>query len=99
MAIARELNKSLPPVDGLAEEPASLARETAFVLLEAERPLVVSGTGSGSEAVIQAAANVAWALCAWGREAGLTMVMPECDSLGTALIECSGLDEGSSAAG
>ena len=98
MAIARELNKSLPPVDGLSEETASLARETAFVLLEAERPLVVSGTGSGSEAVIQAAANVAWALCAWGREAGLTMVVPECDSLGTALIDCRGLDEASSAA-
>ncbi|OGP13082.1 MAG: NADH-quinone oxidoreductase subunit G [Deltaproteobacteria bacterium GWA2_54_12] len=97
-AIARELNPSLPIVDGHSEETASLAREVAQALLEAERPLVVSGTGSGSEAVIQAAANVAWALCARGKKAGLTMVMPECDSLGAALIDSKGLDEAFAAA-
>lgn len=98
MAIARELNSALPPVDGLSEEAASFVREAAQALMEAERPLVVSGTGLGSEAAIQAAANVAWALCALGKKAGLSMVMPECGSLGTALIDCRGLDEASAAA-
>src|SRR5208283_213157 len=46
----------------------------------------VSGTGCGSEAVIEAAANIAWALCREGRSAGLCFAVPECNSLGVALI-------------
>jgi NADH-quinone oxidoreductase subunit G len=36
--------------------------------------------------VIQAAANVAWALCAAGVPAKLLLVLPECNSLGAALL-------------
>ncbi|CAG1065888.1 NADH-quinone oxidoreductase subunit G [uncultured bacterium] len=98
MAIARELNGSLPQVEGLDDETASLAREAAAALLAAERPLVVSGTGSGSEAVIQAAANIAWALCGVNRQAFLSLVMPECSTLGAALIDSRGLDKAAEAA-
>ncbi|MGH9769707.1 MAG: molybdopterin-dependent oxidoreductase, partial [Blastocatellia bacterium] len=68
------------------DDARSLAEGIARALREAEHPLVVAGTSCGSEAVMQAAANVAWALCATGRAAGLCFAMPECNSLGTGLI-------------
>src|SRR5690606_26389648 len=49
-------------------------------------PLILSGTGCGSESVIQAAANVAWALCANGHPAELSFCTAACNSLGLALV-------------
>lgn len=93
MAVARELEGSLPHVEGLSEDAASFAKEAAQALLEAKRPLIVSGTCLGSEVIIQAASNIAWALSARGKDAGLSLVLPECGSLGVALIDTRGLDE------
>ena len=47
----------------------ALAHRIADALKAAERPLVVSGFSCKSESVIQAAANVARALCAAGNPA------------------------------
>jgi NADH-quinone oxidoreductase subunit G len=85
-AVARLLDPKGPAVDGLPEGVGALAEEIAAALMEAERPLVVSGTGAGSEALLQAAANVAWALRRKGRPAELSFALPECDSLGLALL-------------
>jgi NADH-quinone oxidoreductase subunit G len=68
----------------VSEEIRALAQEVATALREAEHPLVVSGTGVSSEAVIQAAANVAWALCRDNRTAELCLAVPACNSLGLA---------------
>ena len=67
-------------------------KEIAAALKEAERPLVVSGAGCGSEAVHRAAANVAWALQRSGRPAELCLATPECNSLGLALMGGGSLD-------
>ena len=59
--------------------PTSRARsadEIAAALQEAERPLVVAGAGCGSEDVLRAAANVAWALQRKGRPARLCLTVP-----------------------
>lgn len=93
LAIARELDSTLPRVEGLSEEARSFVAEAARALLEAKRPLVVSGIGAGSEAVVQAASNVAWALRTKDKEASLSLILPECNSLGLALIDTKGLDE------
>src|SRR5215468_302466 len=85
-AIAHALDAGAPPVAGLSDDERALAESIAQALLEAERPLVVSGVSCGSEAVMRAAANVAWALCATGRPAGLCLTTPECNSLGVGLI-------------
>jgi NADH-quinone oxidoreductase subunit G len=66
--------------------------EIAQKLKDAERPLVVSGTSLGSEAVIQAAANVAWALKSVGKEVRLTYTLPESNSMGLALLEIKSLE-------
>ncbi len=69
-------------------EVTEVAAEIARALKAARRPLIVSGMGCGSEAVIEAAANVAWALPG----AALALAVPECNSLGVALMDAPALD-------
>jgi NADH-quinone oxidoreductase subunit G len=85
-AVAHAVNDEAPPVADLPEEVRALAETIAQDLQGAERPLIVSGTGCGSQAVLKAAANVAWALCAKGQPAELSLVVSESNSLGLALM-------------
>jgi NADH-quinone oxidoreductase subunit G len=85
-ALAHSLDTYAPSVDNLPDELRSFAERIARALTVANRPLIVSGTGSGSTELMQAAANVAWALCRNGRAAQLCLTMSECNSLGAALI-------------
>jgi NADH-quinone oxidoreductase subunit G len=92
-AVAHLLAGEAPAAPDLAEEVEALAEEIARALGEAERPLVLAGTSCSSEAVLRAAANVAWALGAGGRRAGLCLVVPECNSMGSGLMGGSSLEE------
>jgi len=85
-AIAHALDPNAPDVPDLTAELRQTAEGIAAGLRRAERPLVMSGPSCGKEAVMQAAANVARALCAAGREAALCLTMPECNTLGLALM-------------
>ena len=85
-AVAHELDSGAPAIPDLPEELRTLAGRIGQALREAQHPLVISGPSCGSEAVIKAAGNVARALCAAGRPAGLCFIMPECNSLGLALM-------------
>ncbi len=91
-AVAHELDSQAPRVPDMDAETARLAGEIAEKLREAEQPLVVSGISLGSEAVIHAAANVTLALHRIGRNVGLAMVVPECNSLGLAMIGGNSLE-------
>jgi NADH-quinone oxidoreductase subunit G len=64
------------------EQAAAIAQ----ALAAAERPLIVSGTGACSRAVLDAAAAVAAALCAGGKRAMLSLAVPEVNSLGQAML-------------
>jgi NADH-quinone oxidoreductase subunit G len=92
-AVAHILNPDAPAVPSLSPEVSDLATRIAAALKSAKRPLVVSGTGCGSEAVLEAAANVAWALSTEGRHADICLAVPECNSLGVALMERRGVDQ------
>src|SRR5581483_88559 len=92
-AVAHEIDSAAPAVTGLDEAAAALARNIAEKLLAASRPLVVSGTGAGLEAVIDAAANITRALQAKGRHVELSLVVPEANSMGLALMDAPGLDQ------
>jgi NADH-quinone oxidoreductase subunit G len=85
-AVARALSADAPPIPALSDEMRALVSRIAQELRQAERPLVVSGTSLGSEAVLQAAANVAWALCDTKRPAHLCLTVPESNSLGASLL-------------
>jgi NADH-quinone oxidoreductase subunit G len=92
-AVAHVLREDAPAVSGLTEDMRSRAELIAQALRDADDPLVISGTALGDEAVIQAAANVASALCATGKKASLYYVTPECNSLGLGLFGGSPLEE------
>ena len=91
-AIAHEIEISAPGPTGLSEGVLQAARRIAAALKAAERPLVVSGAGLAAPEVIKAAANVARALKKAGRDARISLVFPEADSLGAGLLAAGGLD-------
>jgi NADH-quinone oxidoreductase subunit G len=85
-AVAHALDPSAPEPQGLAPDRRELAAEAAAALREARSPLVVSGTGCGEPQLLEAAAAVAAALVRAGRPAKLSFALPECNSLGLALL-------------
>ena len=86
-AVARAIDPHAPEVSEPDEAVRSLAERIAAALTSAKRPLVISGPGCGSLAVIRAAANVVQALHRCGVPAELCFTTPECNSLGLALME------------
>jgi NADH-quinone oxidoreductase subunit G len=85
-AIAANLD---PAATKLPTLPSYLIAASTVITAElkaAERPLVVSGTGCGTTAVMEAAANIARALCRIGKHAGLSLSAGECNSVGAALL-------------
>lgn len=92
-AVAHCIDSSAPAVAGLDADTAALAERIAAALLAADKPLVVSGTGAQSVAVLEAAANVACALQAREKAVGITLCLPEVNSLGLALLGGQPLDE------
>jgi NADH-quinone oxidoreductase subunit G len=85
-AIAHALSAKVPAVAELDAELHPLAEEVADKLKSAKRPIILSGTNLGSTAVMRAAVNVAWALCAEGKPSEFCLVVPECNSLGLRLM-------------
>lgn len=91
-AVAHVIDPAAPAVTGLDDATAAQAKAIADALLAAKKAVVVSGTGAGSEAIINAAANVAWALHAKGKPVELVLAVPEVNSLGLALVDAADLD-------
>jgi NADH-quinone oxidoreductase subunit G len=75
-AVAHALDPQAP---SLGDVP--LASEIARALKHAKKPLVIAGPSCYSEAIIQAAANVAMAV-----GAQLMVTAPECNTMGTSLM-------------
>jgi NADH-quinone oxidoreductase subunit G len=90
-AVAHAVDPHAPEASGPNEAVRSLAERIATALAAAKRPLVISGPGCGSPAVIRAAANVVQALHAKGVPAELCLTTPECNSLGLALMKAKPL--------
>jgi NADH-quinone oxidoreductase subunit G len=65
----------------------------ANALRGAKRPLIVSGTGSGSVDVVRAAANVAYALHKTNPAVRISLAVPEANSLGMALFDARPLED------
>ncbi|HTP32898.1 MAG TPA: NADH-quinone oxidoreductase subunit NuoG [Candidatus Acidoferrales bacterium] len=75
-AVAHALDPRAPSTEDLP-----LAGEIAGALKSARKPLVISGMSCASQAVMEAAANVAMAA-----QAFLSLTAPECNTVGCALI-------------
>jgi len=79
--IAHAIDPDLPP--GSLD---TFVTEAAEALAGAERPLVISGSEARQPALIHAAANIAIALKATGRDAMLALTGSETNSYGVALL-------------
>lgn len=90
-AVAHALDASLP-APKLDAEATALAQRIADTLKAAKNPLVVSGTGCGSTALIEAAANVAYALAKLNPATAISLALPEANSMGLALFAAPALD-------
>lgn len=86
LAIAHAIDPAAPSVTGLSPSEEHLVTQIAQDLSKARSPLIVSGTGSGNEHVIEAAANIALTLGQGDLSPGLCFVVPECNSVGACLM-------------
>ncbi|NVZ71105.1 NADH-quinone oxidoreductase subunit NuoG [Pseudomonas costantinii] len=93
-AVAHALDASAPAVEGLDSEALALAQRIADALLAAKRPLIIAGTSLGSKALIEAAANIAKALKLRDKNGSISLVVPEANSLGLAMLGGESLDAG-----
>lgn len=91
-AVANLLDGASPKVDGLSAESQALAREIADVLGKAQRPLIVSGVGAQSAAVIEAASNVATALKSKGAAVNISLSLSDANSFGLSMMDAGKLD-------
>ncbi len=91
-AVAHEIDNSLSAVEGLDESSLETAKAIAKSLLQAERPLIVSGTSLYSESIIEAAAALAYALKEKNDQTGLIYTVPEVNSMGLAMLTENYLD-------
>lgn len=91
-AVAHAIDSSAPAVDGLEAEAQALVQRIADALLNAKRPLIVSGASLGDKALIEAAANIASALKNREKNGSLSLVVPEANSLGLALLGGESVD-------
>ena len=85
-SVAQSIGTDNSAVPNLSKEVRDRAHRIAEALTRAERPLVIAGIESGSDATIEAAANVAWTLQSIGKHPRLSFVLPDCNSLGLALL-------------
>ncbi len=85
-AVARALDPRAPAAHDPGAEQTALAIEIAKALGEARRPLVVAGTGLGCPSILHAAGNIARALSYRQSAAGVFLAVPECNTLGAAIL-------------
>ncbi|CAI8756150.1 MULTISPECIES: NADH-quinone oxidoreductase subunit NuoG [unclassified Pseudomonas] len=91
-AVAHALDASAPAVEGLDSEALELAKRIADALLAAKRPLIIAGTSLGSKALIEAAANIAKALKLREKNGSISLIVPEANSLGLAMLGGESVD-------
>ena len=91
-AVAHALDASAPAVAGLDSEALALAQRIADALLAAKRPLIIAGTSLGSKALIEAAANIAKALKLREKNGSISLIVPEANSLGLAMLGGESVD-------
>ena len=86
-AVCHLLDASLPAVEELPVDMQAVAARITSALRAAKRPLIVSGCQFGSAAILRAAANIAQALNQDDCTSSLILTVPECNSLGLALMQ------------
>lgn len=92
-AIAHALDETAPAVTGLNDWLKRKINLVVQTLASSRKPLIISGSNSGSEALIAAAANVARALKKIGKDVGISFITASANSIGLAMMEGGRLDD------
>ena len=92
-AIAHELNASLPTVSTIDETLKLKVKALAISLQQAKRPVIISGISCYNEAIIKAAFDIAASLNNDERKAGICYVLPECNSMGLAMMRAPSVEK------
>lgn len=91
-AVAHAIDPSAPAVSGLDNDAAQLVQRIADALLNAKRPLIVSGASLGNKALIEAATNIASALKNREKNGSLSLIVAEANSMGAVLLGGESVD-------
>lgn len=86
-AIAHALDNTAPEVidfDPVLYEKLNVAIQ---ILMKSHKPLIISGSNSGSKELITSAANIAQALKNRGSEVGITFIVSDVNSMGLVMMD------------
>jgi NADH-quinone oxidoreductase subunit G len=92
-AIASNISASASVRKLKNDEQQKLAERIAISLKNSKKPLVISGINSGDEDVLRASMNIATALLSEGKDVTLSLVLPEANSMGLAMVPGKPLDK------
>lgn len=92
-SIANIINKEAGTANDISNELKNSTKNIAEILLNADNPVIISGTSSKNKEVMEAGANVAWALCKAGKKAGLSFIVKESNSMGVSMLENKNLND------
>jgi len=85
-------NNAAVPIP-IVKDEKQLAEKITAILKNAEHPLIITGINCGDEQIVHAAINIALALSATNEKVMLTAILPECNSMGLAMIPGKSLDD------
>jgi NADH-quinone oxidoreductase subunit G len=92
-AVASALNEDATMLKVMSPGEQSLVEKIADSLIHAKYPLIISGILSGDEDMLHAAFNIALALNSRNPQTMVSLVLPECNSMGLALFPGKPLDD------
>ncbi|PLK59394.1 NADH-quinone oxidoreductase subunit G [Candidatus Palibaumannia cicadellinicola] len=92
-AIAHALDNQAPAVTNLDKTLQSKITLIVEALVNARKPLIITGSNAGSNTIIAAAANIARALKSRGSKVGISFVASGANSMGLAMIGGGSLDD------
>ena len=92
MPVASRFDNAVKAPDNLTEDEKKFVDRVYNDFSNAEKPLIITGTGCLSEQVISSAVNAANALQKSGKDLSLSFVFPKANSVGLMLLDGKPLD-------
>jgi NADH-quinone oxidoreductase subunit G len=92
-AVGHFIDEAIDLPKKMSEVQCALAKKIAHDLLNAAKPLIVSGIHSMHEGIMKATANIAWALKKKGKDIGISLTFRESNSVGISMMDGKSLND------
>jgi NADH-quinone oxidoreductase subunit G len=93
LEVSKKIDNPAPDAKSEKKDIQKFAGRVALSLKNARNPLIISGVTCGDEATVNAALNITTALLSAGTKVMLSMILPECNSLGLSLLGGKSLED------